>query len=205
MKKLRNIISTLTTAALLTSVAVNFDACSKNATVLAPKEVETIPALTILDFGKTNLSLKKKVKTSKQCTKEGGGTLHLEYEYELEEGQVGVEIALQVLPGALSEDKALQLEIDDEQFLGNFDVVFFQHGTVFSRPAILNIVIEIDDIDPSSLNLDNLDIYYDNPATGQWELMPRDAINIDIDDDEIEIEVVNARIPHFSRYAIGAE
>jgi len=69
----------------------------------------------------------------------------------------------------------------------------------------LNIEIKIEDIDPSSLNLDNLDIYYDNPATGEWELMPRDAINIDIDDDEIEIKVVNARIPHFSRYAIGAE
>lgn len=174
--------------------------------LLTPKEVETIPALSILDFGKTNLSLKKIVKKSKWFTKKEGGTLKLEHEYDLEEGgEVEVKISLRVLPGALSEDKELQLEIDDEQFLGNFDVVFSQHGTVFSRPAILNIEIEIEDIDPSSLNLDNLDIYYDNPATGQWELMPRDAINIDIDDDEIKIEVVNARIPHFSRYAIGAE
>jgi len=205
VKKIRNWVASLTNTALITGLALNFNACSKNEALLGHKEVETIPSLSLLDFGKTNLSLKKKVKTSKLCTKKKGGKLYLEYEYNLEEGEVEVAISLRVLPGALSEDKELQLEIDDEHFLGNFDVIFSQHGTVFSQPAILNIEIKIEDIDPSSLNLDNLDIYYDNPATGEWELMPRDAINIDIDDDEIEIKVVNARIPHFSRYAIGAE
>ncbi len=116
---------------------------------------------------------------------------------------------MEFLPDALSESAEIVLMVDDDQFLGNLGVEFNPHGITFDKAAILNIEIEISDYYPenSSLNFDNLDIYYDNPETGQWELMPRKSVTVEYDEEdrELEIEVEDARIPHFSRYAIGAE
>jgi len=53
------------------------------------------------------------------------------------------------------------------------------------------------------VNPNDVDIFYDNQENGQWEPMQRDDVLIDVDAGSVK--VVNARLPHFSRYAIGAE
>ena len=50
-------------------------------------------------------------------------------------------------------------------------------------------------------NLETLDIYYDNPETGRWEKVRRKKVIVDKDIGLVKI--VNARLPHFSRYAVA--
>ena len=80
-------------------------------------------------------------------------------------------------------------------------MTFQPHGIIFSQPAILNL--EALGVDFSGVNPDDVDIFYDNPATGQWEPMQRDDIIVDVNLGRIQ--VINARLDHFSRYAIGDE
>jgi hypothetical protein len=166
--------------------------------------------LQILSFGPQK-SLKKVVRASKFIEKNTGGRIVLNYEYDCGGQEIEVGIKLQILPNAIDEDGEFELSIDDAQFLGELDVLFGPHGTIFSIPAILNIDIEIEDYDPSVSNLHNLDldIYYDNEQTGQWEFMPSDGVEVQLvcDDGEYElkIRVRNALMSHFSRYAIGEE
>ena len=207
MKALRNLITTATTGLLLTALALSFNACTEDAPLSSEQQtINPQKELKILTFGNPNSSLAKKVAVTEKVSKRRGGRLSLKHKYLTEDGgKVVVKMSLDVLPGALSKDKELKMEIDDAQFLGNFDVVFSEHGTVFNTPAILNIEVKIWNVDPESLDLDNLDIYYDNQEAGQWELMPRDEIDIEIRGNNILIRVINAKLPHFSRYALGGE
>jgi len=150
-----------------------------------------------ISFG-GNSSFEKTTTVSKWIARKSGGNLYLTHQ-----GDSGLVCAviLQILPGTISEDAQVSISIDDEQFIGNLDVEFKPHGITFSQPAILNIKaygLDLSGFDPNSI-----DIYYDNPDTGQWELMPRDDIYVNVSLGLVR--VTNARIPHFSRYAIGAE
>ena len=209
MKKFKKSIASLTTAVLLTGLTLNFNACTEQSPMSAEtKSVTTEQGLKILAFGNAP-SLKKTYTKTKWISREHGGKIELEVEFEDGEYEVEVEIELEFLPYALSESAEISLTVDDYQFLGNLDVEFNPHGITFNKPAILNFEIEIQDYYPESSTLDfgDLDIYYDNQETGQWELMPRKSISIEYDekDHELEIEVEDAKLPHFSRYAIGAE
>ncbi|MCG8605817.1 hypothetical protein MJD09_12570 [bacterium] len=204
MKRFAKTLIMLMATMLMTSLLLNFNACTGHLP-FAPEENAASDSgeLNFLTFGEINSSLNKKATVKKFIRKKRGGTLRLEHEYDVKNGEVEVEISLKIPPGALDEDKNLMLTIDDEKFLGEFDVVFSKHGTVFNKPAILNIDIEIEDIDLSHVNFEDLDIYYDNQESGEWERMSRDAVRVNVDDDEVTIKVKNAKIPHFSRYAVG--
>ena len=210
MKTQRRITALAVTALLAVGMALNFSGCSKELS-LGPEADETSKKqLNILAFG-TPKSMAKIVEKSKEISSEDGGTIWLEHEFEDEDYEVEVEISLKFLPDALSDDAVIKLSIDDHQFLGNMDVVFNPHGIEFLKPAILNFEIEVEGYDPTKSDLHERDfnIYYDNPETGQWEPMPREAMEVELEYEngeyELEIEVINARLPHFSRYAIGSE
>ena len=111
------------------------------------------------------------------------------------------QVSLQILPGALSADVEISLSLDTNEIIGGCAVTFEPHGTTFSQPAILNI--EAHGVDFTGVDPNSVDIYYDNQETGQWELMQRDDVIIDVNAGTIQ--VINALLPHFSRYAIGAE
>ncbi len=114
-------------------------------------------------------------------------------------GGGGVSASLRVLAGAVTEDAELTMTMDDEVVLANLEVVFGPHGTQFDPPAILNIEasgLDLFDVDPASIN-----VYYDNPETGQWEVMPSDSVIVH--QNEGYVRVIRARLPHFSRYALA--
>ncbi len=98
----------------------------------------------------------------------------------------------------ISQDAELVLSLDDQILLGNVDVTFTPHGITFSSPALLNI-------EASGLDLANIPskigCYYDNPDTGQWEKM--ETGDVIIKQDEGYIKIIDAQIPHFSRYAVA--
>ncbi|GAB4364829.1 MAG: hypothetical protein Kow0042_03670 [Calditrichia bacterium] len=108
-------------------------------------------------------------------------------------------VSLSVLPGTISEDAELSLELETTQLSGGVSVTFQPHGTTFSQPAILNLSAH--GVDFSSVDPTEIDIFYVNQETGQWEPMQRDSLLIDVNAGTLQ--VVNARLPHFSRYAVG--
>ena len=79
------------------------------------------------------------------------------------------------------------------------DMEFGPHGTTFLMPVLLNITAV--GLDLSEANEETLDLYYDNPDTGQWEKVERE--NVIITKSTGTLQIVNARIPHFSRYAVA--
>jgi hypothetical protein len=93
----------------------------------------------------------------------------------------------------------ITISLDDEDFVGNMDVVFGPHGTVFNKPAILNVYAN--GLDFSGVNVEELNIYYYEPETGLWEPMQAEFIGADAQRGEMKI--INAQIPHFSRYAVA--
>ena len=111
------------------------------------------------------------------------------------------EVSLQVLPNSIDVDKEIEISIETTELVGGVAVTFQPHGTIFSPDAILNITAH--GVDFSGVNLNNIDVYYDNQETGNWELMQRDDITIDTVNGIIR--VINARLPHFSRYAIAED
>ena len=110
-------------------------------------------------------------------------------------------ISLEILPGSIDQDKDISLNMETTELSGGVAVIFEPHGTVFNPSALLNLTaygVDFSGIDPAAV-----DIYYDNPETGQWELMPRESITVNAATGYLQ--VVNAQLPHFSRYAIGLE
>jgi hypothetical protein len=206
MRILKKFIVPMVTVGLLGSGVVNFSGCSKHISPIGPDESLQKEQIKFLPLGKFLNSLAKTIKKATWIKKEKGGEIKLEHEFDNDEdGEVKVKINFKVEKNTLSHDAYIGLSIDEQMFIGNLDVEFTPHGIVFSNPAKLNIEIEMKDVDLSGMNLDKLDIYYDNKDSGEWEKMKSEKIEIKYDDNKLKIKVKNALIPHFSRYAVGSE
>lgn len=199
MKQVTRILASFSSSIAALFLLLGLNACMENEPVLAPQQHETASKFQILEFGESTTSLQKAVSASEFITRRKGGRLHLEHHYALREGEARVKITLDVLPRALKRSKMLGVELDDE----TCEMEFSEHGTVFRKPAILNIEVDMENISASQDDLAGLDIYYDNPETGRWEFIDREDIKISVDGNNVQIRVVNALLPHFSRYAIG--
>ena len=194
MKKLRTISIALISMFLL-ALAVG---CEKQGPLTPEQnsvEQKSQPGIEVVKFGNATGSLQKTTTVSKFIKKKKGGTIslyHANWEIGLE-----ANVILKIPKNALSDDATIELTLNDDEFLGSLDVEFHPHGITFNEPAILDIWAQ--GVDLSNLPLDSLDIYYDNQTAGAWELMPRTEFVAYGN----QVEVVGARIPHFSRYAIA--
>jgi len=202
MKNLKKIISTLTSAALLAGLAIHFNACTEKSPMSSQdNQAAETQGLKILKIGDGVTRLNKIVTASQYVTQKGGGELIIDYKgYEHNNGNVTVKMTLKVFNGTISQDAELMMSLDDQGLLGNVDVTFSPHGITFSRPARLDI--EAKNLDLSGVNPDDINIYYDNPETGQWEVMQSYAVIVN--EANGYIKVIDAKLPHFSRYAISA-
>ena len=203
MKNFKKIISTLTSAALLAGLAINFNACTEQSPMSSQdNQAAETQGLKILKIGDSVTRLSKVVIASQYVTQVNGGELQIDYKgYEHHNGNVEVLMTLKVFAGTISRDAHLIMRLDDRELEGNVDVRFRPHGITFSSPALLNI--EAKNLDLSGVNPDDINIYYYNPETGQWEVMQSYAVIVN----EVNgyVKVVDGQLPHFSRYAIGAE
>jgi outer membrane protein assembly factor BamB len=109
------------------------------------------------------------------------------------------DVTLNILPETISEDAEVSLEIETTELSGGVAITFEPHGVSFSSPAILNI--EAHGVDFTGVDPESVDVYYDNPDTGEWEPMQRDDVLVNAGLGTVK--VINAKLPHFSRYAIG--
>ena len=203
MKNFKKFVSTLTSAALLAGLAIHFNACTEQSPMSSPdNQAAETQGLKILKIGDGVTRLNKIVTASQYVTQTNGGELIIDYKgYEHNNGNVNVKMTLKVFNGSISQDAELMMSLDDQGLLGNVDVTFSPHGITFSRPARLDI--EAKNLDLSGVNPDDINIYYDNPETGQWEVMQSYAVIVN--EANGYVKVIDAKLPHFSRYAIGAE
>ncbi len=201
MKVLKKLGFFLAAAVLAVAFSLNSSGCLNDAQ-LGPNEENQLSQTKpqFLKIGDGNRSLKKVLQVSQFVTKKDGGELILEYKGdENNNGNVYCKITLKIFAETISEDAELTFSLDDQELVGNIDVQFGRHGITFSKPALL--VIEAKQMDLSNTPIQRVDVYYDNADIGQWELMERKEVIVK--QDEGYLKVIEAEIPHFSRYAVG--
>ncbi len=195
----RLLAASLIRTALAVTLTLGFLACSTESPLTPQNTLES--GLKFVKFPSNRATLQKIIAASQWIEAAYGGRVKLRYDADFDTLNYEVEISLDIAAGAMSQDAAISLAIDDVDFASYLDVYFEPHGTVFSTPAILNL--KVDDLDLSGFDVSTLDIYYDNPETGQWEPMERDTVLVD--PARGRVKVVNARLPHFSRYALAGD
>ncbi len=205
MKKIIDFAVSLTTLILLIGLASGFSACTQQSP-LAPAKQSSIEdkGLKILSLGDGEeeiASLSKRIVDYEWVTIRNGGELDVEHRGKRKGKKVQIHVNLKIEPHSISRDALLKLFVDTRRFMVDFDFKFKPHGIAFSSPAILNI--EAKGLDLSGIDENKLGLYYDNPETGEWE--PMEVEKIIINKETGYIRVINGQLPHFSRYAIGAE
>ncbi|MCH8955403.1 hypothetical protein IIA28_08845, partial [candidate division KSB1 bacterium] len=161
MKRIKNIITSLTAAALMIGLALNFNACTDQAP-LSPTDENPFARdnVQLIDLGDAFISLNKgEFKVSAVVTPEDGGQLVLikgkafkdQQKDFKESGEIeivdddsldivgfgkkaGFIVSLTVLPHSVKDTTELSLIMDKK----SFDMEFVPPGTVFAKPALLN-------------------------------------------------------------------
>ncbi len=220
MKAIKKLSKLAVAGVLMTAFALNFNACSEQSPMSSTDESPFAQDnVQIIDLGDAFTSLDKgEVKAV--VTPEDGGQLVLikgeafedEQEDFEEEGELeifeeddldileydeesGFIVSLTVLPHSVQDTTELSLIMDKK----SFDMEFGPAGTVFSKPALLNIIAV--NLNLKKVNLETLAIYYHNTETGQWQKI--DSGDVILDTEHGFLRIRDAQIPHFSRYAVA--
>ena len=191
MKKFKSFVASLTTAVLLTGLALNFNACSEQsplqstidnttATRRAPGELNILKSTSPLSLNK--LFVKQKLITVAQ-----GGTV------EVGNGEHG-KSRLKFQPGDVSQNVLVRFEWESTGLLQG-GAEFSPHGTTFNNPVAIRLSYK--DADLTGINEEDIKIWYFNEEENVWELIASDV--------NTGKKHVDGYINHFSRYAIGAE
>ncbi|MFQ5674309.1 MAG: hypothetical protein ACE5G1_00305 [bacterium] len=218
MKTLKRTFWPAIAAVVLMGLSLNFTACSNNSPLSVTEETFFAKQnMQVIDLGDAVASLNKgKLNVSQLVTPEEGGRLVLfhgdafkEYTNE-EEAQIAEEdsldilsfgkksgffLSLNILPNSIKEPTKISLSMDKK----SFDMQFGPHGTQFQTPALFNLIAV--GLKLEKVNTETLDLYYDNPQTGQWERMETAIVRVSKERGALLIR--NAQIPHFSRYAVA--
>ena len=176
-----------------------FSSCQNENSILAPESSETEysinnePNWFSLPSSDT-FSLQKSFTREEWVTVSNGGSLEVDEEYEGGPfGEVDVFVNITFQPGALDQDTYITMIANDNTFV--FD---FSPSMQFNSPAILNV--KLVGVDLSGLDMETFDFYY-LAYDGTYEVMQYTSLTID----ELTgtLELVDAEIPHFSRFGVG--
>ena len=201
MKPLRKMIIPIIAMTLIAGLILNFGGCM-NSSPVAPEanSSSSQSGLQFVSLGKGDLSLNKIIQVSALITVKDGGELILKFKPRKKKESVEVKLVLKVFPESISEDTELTLSIDDSLLIANVDMTFGPHGITFSKAALLSIDANRLDLAEVESKKD-INLYYYNPDTDQWELVTVKKIKVDLNDGKIKVK--DAQIPHFSRYAVA--
>lgn len=139
----------------------------------------------------SGLQINNNYSDSKQITGSTGGTLSLQGSYSGGPyGTVTVNSTLEFMGGSFSGTKTITMTADDEYCASSLSP-----GMSFSLPGIYNITytgVDLSEINPSTAKF----VYL--KANGELEYPMHDGIIVD--QSIGKIQVINARLDHFSRY-----
>jgi hypothetical protein len=137
------------------------------------------------------LSVNSIFSNTKQISGSDGGSLTLLGSYSGGPyGTVTVNSTLTLPAGSFSGTKTITITAEDEYCESSFCP-----GMLFSQPGIYNITYT--GVDLTGINLPNISFVYLN-NNGDLEYAENDGIFVDFTTGKLQ--VINARIPHFSRY-----
>jgi len=206
MKNLQGRIITVVLTIFLASLA--FMGCEQSSPLAANGLSEPTASpkneLKFITWGDKSQSLNKVIEKTGWFSKSWGGLLMLNSNYSfwgsnVDTTQPSISVTFYAKPGSVSESIELSMSMDNQIIGGNIDMKFGPSGTVFTPAAYLSITaenIDLTGVDPATVN-----IFYVNEQTGEWEPIPSESITVDVAIGKIVVK--NARIPHFSRYALA--
>jgi hypothetical protein len=220
MKTTRNIIASVTTAVLMTGLALSFNSCSEQSPFshLEKQATDQISSggstQSMLDKGPLSeaqlnaiTAPKEKIEVAENDLKilksKSGVSLqkHFVTSWYVAAGATGWIYTgddehgrcwLHFSSGALNQNAIITLDWESTGFLEG-GAEFNPHGLQFNEPVTLWISYK--DADLGDVAEENLKIWYFNEDTGMWELIG-DVV-------DTEHKVVGGLLHHFSRYAIG--
>ena len=202
MQQFKHVVYLLLTGILFAGILLNFAGCSRDtlstANSIEQESKQTRKHINLISWRDGKRALLKSFNTSQYINKADGGTLSISA--DANDGTTNnaeISVDLTILPGAIDISKELSMTFDDTDIA----LTFGPHGTTFSPSALLNLTAT--GLDLTGVNPESVELYYENTNTGLWELMPRE--DIVVIPDQGYIRVVNAELPHFSRYALSNE
>ena len=179
------------------SLTIGIIGCTKDAPLASSNNSNHNSKEIQLISWNTPTSLFKKIHSSSEwVSQENGGELIIQINDSLTNNILG-KAKLTIDSASIDQDKMITMEMDDEVL----DFYFGPSGTQFSPEARFSFWmtgLDLSGIDPATINL----FYFDH-GTGNWEAVPSDYVYVNSWYGYVKI--TNARLSHFSRYAIGAE
>lgn len=151
--------------------------------------------LQFVELEEEGVPFTKLITTTETVTPADGGEIGLEYERGVAKG---VQMVFKVEPNSIPDNADITLGLDTKIVGGSVDLSFGPSGLQFNPHAILNL--RAHGLNLNNINTESLGFYYVD-SNDQLIEMPCDDIIVDKKNGEIK--VVNARVPHFSRYAIA--
>lgn len=196
MKRIKSHRIALVAVAMMVGIMLSTWGCMNNAPFSPESQgVSNQSSLHLISLDQGNLSLSKGDDNGNHAsawvTQKKGGKLRLDYKTN----DTKVVIKLKVFPHTISRDAELMVSLGTRAL----DMTFTPEGINFSKPAMLDIKAK--GLDLSNVALDKIDIYYFNPETNEWERTVRKAVKVR--PKKGIIEIIDAEIPHFSRYAVA--
>jgi len=157
-------------------------------------QVEELNFLGLPDPG----ALFKTMEATATISPQTGGELNLNYSQGQGSEKVDIDISLRFDPGSVSEEIEVSMSVDQNILMTNIDIQFGPSGSVFLKPA--NLSVNARGLDLSDVPEDaEITLYYDND--GEWEEISANMVrhNVKLG----QLQCVNGKIPHFSRYAFA--
>ncbi len=168
-------------------------ACQEESNLVGPEKssVSTSEPSWISIPASENNQLKKVFSVTQLITAQSGGVIRLDESYEGGPfGNVMLSAEIKFAPGTIDEDTYFTMAFDDEA-----GVITFSPSMTFNQDAPLTISLK--GIDLSDVNIDDIGfVYFD--ANGEY--VDVDAKKLWVKTNDGSLGVLQAQIPHFSRY-----
>ncbi|MHB1686711.1 MAG: hypothetical protein ACYCVH_04970 [Ignavibacteriaceae bacterium] len=174
----------------LFTLSLFYFGCSDLGTNVNPSPVASSSKTAIKLPAKTSASIEGVFSASKLIAGNKGGSLELHNGYSSVRGNVTVDAELSIPAGAYKGVKNITMQVGDDA------AIDFSPSMVFDAPLTLTLKftgVNLLGVDPSSVNF-----YYFAPD-GSTQLVNNDGIIVDTQSGTLEI--INAKLPHFSRYS----
>ncbi len=173
---------------------LSFVGCMQESNVTGPVNgVEKNQAKTIIMLpDKADMSVEDTFTSSQTINGISGGEIHLVKSYLASNGKtVNIDCRLNVpANGSFADSRDITMQVSDEA-----GVDFFPSMT-FNEPVILNF--NITGLDLSGVNPDDVEFFYVDQS---GNLAPTVNDGVTVDPASGTLKVVNAQLPHFSRWA----
>lgn len=174
---------------------LSFMGCMQESNITGPvNQIEKTQAHTIIMLpAKADINIEDVFSTSQNISGSTGGYLHLVKSYQAASGQminIDCELTVPANNYSFSNNRDITMQVSD---IAGVD---FYPSMTFNQPVILNFTIT--GMDLTGIDPDNVGFYYVD-SNGNLAPTVNDGVSVDLNSGTMK--VVNAELPHFSRWA----